>query len=29
MVWAQYGYRDVASLGGVGLTDGVTFTICP
>jgi hypothetical protein len=28
-VWAQYWYRDVASLGGTGLTNGVTFTICP
>jgi len=28
-VWAQYWYRDVASLAGTGLTDGVTFTLCP
>jgi hypothetical protein len=28
-VWAQYWYRDVASQGGTGLTDGVTFTLCP
>jgi hypothetical protein len=28
-VWAQYWYRDVASLGGTGLTDAVTFTLCP
>jgi hypothetical protein len=28
-VWAQYWYRDVASPGGNGLTNGVTFTLCP
>jgi hypothetical protein len=28
-VWAQYWYRDVASLGGTGLTHGVTFVLCP
>jgi hypothetical protein len=28
-VWAQYWYRDVASPGGNGLTNAVTFAICP
>ena len=28
-VWAQYWCRDPQSSGGSGLTDGVTFTICP
>lgn len=28
-VWAQYWYRDNLSLGGVGLTDAITFEICP
>jgi hypothetical protein len=28
-VWAQFWYRDVASPGGNGLTNGVTFTLCP
>jgi hypothetical protein len=28
-VWAQYWCRDPMSTGGSGLTDGVTFTICP
>ncbi|HVS17962.1 MAG TPA: VCBS repeat-containing protein [Planctomycetota bacterium] len=28
-VWAQYWCRDPLSSGGSGLTDGVTFTICP
>jgi hypothetical protein len=28
-VWAQFWYRDVLSPGGNGLTNGVTFTLCP
>jgi hypothetical protein len=28
-VWAQYWYRDLASPGGNGLTNGVSFTLCP
>jgi hypothetical protein len=28
-VWAQFWYRDVVSPGGNGLTNGVTFTLCP
>ncbi len=28
-VWAQWYYRDAADVNGVGLSDGLTFVICP